>query len=65
MHLAYSALSLPEKSNRYKARYAGYRAACNKHRDTIAAIQKYMPGWQPGFNQNNDQQLSVAINHQY
>lgn len=28
-------------------RYQAYRDICNKYRREIAAIQKYMPGWQP------------------
>ncbi|UOE51415.1 hypothetical protein MTO98_10035 [Mucilaginibacter sp. SMC90] len=31
-------------------RLEGYRAACEKYRDEIAAIQKYIPGWMPAFN---------------
>ncbi|QEM09295.1 hypothetical protein [Mucilaginibacter rubeus] len=30
-------------------RIEGYRMACEKYRDEIAAIQKYMPGWLPSF----------------
>ncbi|WPU97265.1 hypothetical protein SNE26_14655 [Mucilaginibacter sp. cycad4] len=30
-------------------RFEGYRTACEKYRDEIAAIQKYMPGWMPAF----------------
>lgn len=50
MHLAYSALRTTGKrpgNNRAAARYRGYRAACEKHRETIARIQQYLPGWQP------------------
>ena len=50
MHLAYSALRTTGKrpgNNRATARYRGYRAACEKHRETIAQIQQYLPDWQP------------------
>ncbi|QKJ28492.1 hypothetical protein HQ865_01520 [Mucilaginibacter mali] len=54
MYIAYSALRTEEKdlnNNDAWARYQGYRAACQKHNETIAAIQKYLPGWQPSFHQ--------------
>lgn len=50
MHLAYSAFRLTSKAPKRKqpsARYRGYIAACEKHRQTIAEIQQYLPGWQP------------------
>jgi hypothetical protein len=39
-------------SNEHEAlqRFEAYRAACEKYRDEITAIQKYMPGWMPAFN---------------
>jgi hypothetical protein len=33
-------------------RFEGYKAACEKYRDEIAVIQKYMPGWMPAFNRS-------------
>ncbi|WP_121810876.1 hypothetical protein [Mucilaginibacter kameinonensis] len=30
-------------------RIEGYRMACEKYQNEIAAIQKYMPGWLPSF----------------
>jgi len=55
MHLAYSALR-PEGQQVSltctSARYKGYLAACQKHQKTIAAIQQYLPGWQPSFAEN-------------
>ena len=30
-------------------RFEAYRAACEKYRDEITAIQKYIPGWMPAF----------------
>jgi hypothetical protein len=53
MHLAYSALRSTAKqpvNKKISARYKGYQAACQKHKDTIAAIQEYLPGWQPSFS---------------
>jgi hypothetical protein len=49
MQLVYSALrhSGKKQNSRASARYRGYLAACQKHRETIAAIQQYLPGWQP------------------
>lgn len=52
MHLAYSALRPEGKQvslTRTSARYKGYLAACQKHQKTIAAIQQYLPGWQPAL----------------
>jgi len=53
MQIVYSALrqTRETKNNRAAARYRGYLAACEKHRETIAAIQQYLPDWQPEFNQ--------------
>jgi len=39
-------LNDPEPVLRFKA----YQAACEKYKDEIAAIQKYIPGWMPAFN---------------
>ena len=36
-------------SRRVKLRYRGYKAACQKYEQEIAAIQQYLPGWQPAF----------------
>jgi hypothetical protein len=59
MHLAYSALKQTSKSTHTadmakanhikKLRYKGYKAACHKYQQEIAAIQKYIPGWKPDF----------------
>ncbi|MVN89599.1 hypothetical protein [Mucilaginibacter aquatilis] len=60
MHIAYSSLTnfhTHSKRNRtrneidkvLKLRHKAYEAACIKHREEIAAIQKYLPGWQPAF----------------
>lgn len=54
MYIAYSAFRPEEKdqnNNDVLARYQGYQVACQKHNQTIAAIQKYIPGWQPAFYQ--------------
>lgn len=60
MHLAYSALPAstqqqPQQagkslSRKCRIRYRAYKAACKKYEHEIAAIQQYMPGWQPAFN---------------
>ena len=62
MHIAFSAFQQPPKGNNIQnapgtliehevlQRFEGYRIACEKHKDEIAAIQKYIPGWQPAFN---------------
>ena len=52
MHIAYSAKrnikKIPVNHNcNLSDRYCGYLAACRKHRQTIAAIQEYLPGWEP------------------
>lgn len=61
MYIAFSALRQPTQisHDEYKAEVAnehevlqrveGYRMACEKYQDEIAAIQKYMPGWLPSF----------------
>lgn len=36
-------------SRRERLRYRGYQAACQKYEQEIAAIQQYIPGWQPAF----------------
>jgi hypothetical protein len=57
MHLIHSALG-PLQQNvaqtnqdptELQVRYRAYLEACDKHRDTIADIQKYLPGWMPKF----------------
>ncbi|MGZ3755489.1 MAG: hypothetical protein ACXVAY_00930 [Mucilaginibacter sp.] len=59
MYLAYSAFqdlsqpATPQKSTNNKTlalRYIAYRETCQKHKQEIIAIQKYLPGWQPAFN---------------
>jgi hypothetical protein len=57
MHLAYSALRSTGKrtaNRKATSRYRGYQAACDKHKQTIAAIQQFMPGWQPPFYSNSN-----------
>jgi hypothetical protein len=53
MHIAYSAFRVSAKksacSNHHLALYQGYLAACEKHQETIAAIQEYLPGWRPAL----------------
>ena len=56
MHIAYSALRTQLINGKAQPinkelteRYEAYQATCNKYRDEIAAIQKYMPGWAPPF----------------
>lgn len=60
MHIAYSAFSvttknernikkLPATNRKMRLRYKGYTTACEKYQIEIAAIQQYMPGWQPAF----------------
>lgn len=56
MHIAYSALRTRTIKNQtqladkeMRQRYEGYQSACEKYRQEIAAIQKYLPGWTPRF----------------
>jgi hypothetical protein len=54
MHIVYNAVKTHEhtrgKSNAIQKKYKVYTEVCNKYAHEIAAIQKYMPGWQPAFN---------------
>ncbi|GGB08098.1 MULTISPECIES: hypothetical protein [Mucilaginibacter] len=64
MHIAFSALrqltgvnnnqDSRDTLNEHEAlqRFEGYKTACEKYRDEIAAIQKYMPGWMPAFKRS-------------
>ncbi|TWR25746.1 hypothetical protein FPZ43_15785 [Mucilaginibacter pallidiroseus] len=59
MHIVYNAFKSPGKfksrqkeDSQLKQRLEAYQAACQKHSDTLAAIQKYLPGWMPAFNIN-------------
>ncbi len=59
MYIAYSAFKSSTDDHRFttddpltQARYRGYQQACKKHRDSIAQIQKYLPGWFPKFDYN-------------
>lgn len=59
MHIAYNALNSRNKVNAKQTdndqllqRLEAYHAVCKKHSDTLAAIQKYLPGWMPAFNIN-------------
>jgi len=45
MYIAYSAINKPGAKT--SARLRGYQAACQKHKETIAAIRQYLPGWEP------------------
>jgi len=63
MYIAYSALQsapangeqLPKPDNtqnnnhELQLRYQAYQATCSKYRREIAAIQQYLPNWQPKF----------------
>ena len=59
MYLAHSALkpciknmdddTHDETQNEVQLRYQAYLSACTKHSNLIADIQKYFPGWLPGF----------------
>ncbi|WP_162996478.1 hypothetical protein [Mucilaginibacter celer] len=62
MYIAFSALSQQSRdgesrhnndalnSNESLIRFKAYEAACEKYKDQIIEIQKYMPGWMPPFN---------------
>ncbi|MFC0512705.1 hypothetical protein ACFFGT_00780 [Mucilaginibacter angelicae] len=62
MYIAFSALQQSARDNNNQnnldilnenealQRFEGYRAACEKYRDEIAVIQKYIPGWMPAFS---------------
>jgi len=61
MYIAYSVLQCPSAGAAHftetdenralftnqQLRYQAYQDICNKYRHEIAAIQKYLPGWQP------------------
>lgn len=58
MHIAYNALvpnnhqlpgpaAMTQQKHELAERYRAYQHVCNKYRHEIAAIQKYLPGWQP------------------
>ena len=59
MHIAYSALhpvtqtSHPNETatpqHELLLRYQAYQTICAKYNREIAAIQQYLPGWQPKF----------------
>jgi hypothetical protein len=56
MHLVYSKISpgLPpnkviQNEDEMLIRYMAYQEACEKHRNKITEIQKYIPGWMPKF----------------
>ncbi len=61
MHLVHSAIRLTnnkpstddniqaQATNEIAIRYKAYKTACNKYSQEIAAIQRYLPGWMPGF----------------
>lgn len=54
MHIVYNALKtqehIKEKNDAMQKKYKAYIEVCNKYTHEIAAIQKYIPGWQPPFN---------------
>jgi len=64
MQLVYSALSQTNKSSSQTERLDGYAAACLKHRDTIVAIQQYIPGWMPPLHQPADHIALKICNNQ-
>ena len=56
MHLAYSAIAINntqqtgthhQPDNEQLLRYQAYQLTCEKYRNEIAAIQKYIKGWLP------------------
>jgi hypothetical protein len=61
MYIAYSALQTISQQhepnttennlnhNELLLRYQAYQSICSKYTREIAAIQKYLPGWQPAF----------------
>jgi len=59
MYIAYSALQISTQqteTNNHETsnhelllRYHAYQTTCNKYSHEIAAIQKYIPNWQPSF----------------
>jgi hypothetical protein len=58
MHIAYSAFNDDNKSHQNiddpetQIRYRAYQQACEKHKQNIVQIQKYIPGWFPKFDYN-------------
>jgi len=59
MHIVYNALknsdNTNEQNNDAQKKYEAYLSVCNKYKYEIAAIQKYIPGWRPAFNNYNEQ----------
>jgi hypothetical protein len=60
MYIAYSALQIISQQTETNTtennlqhelllRYQAYQTTCSKYTREIAAIQKYLPGWQPAF----------------
>ena len=60
MHLAYSAINITNNNQQNSTqqhngeteqllRYRAYQYTCEKYRNEIVAIQKYLPGWMPKF----------------
>ncbi|TSD67580.1 hypothetical protein FFF34_009370 [Inquilinus sp. KBS0705] len=56
MYIAYSALRPQTKNGKIKNldqnlqhRIRAYQATCQKYKQQIIEIQKYMPGWLPPF----------------
>jgi len=61
MYIAYSVMQCPSSGAAHfteadenqtlitnqQLRYRAYQDICHKYRHEIAAIQKYLPGWQP------------------
>jgi len=54
MYVVYNALkscaNRNKKKNNVQKKYEAYLTVCNKYKHEIVAIQKYIPGWKPGFN---------------
>jgi len=53
MHLIYSALrpayGRSSKKSEIQLRYQAYLSACDKYKNHIKEIQKYLPNWMPPF----------------
>jgi len=42
---------LQHPDENFNLRLQAHQQVCNKYRDEILAIRKYMPGWKPMFNE--------------
>ncbi len=55
MYIAYSALRsaahpFNKNDENLRQKQENYARVCSKYKSEIAAIQKYIPNWQPKFN---------------